>query len=24
MGEQKLRNVQLMFCEHRGVEMHHL
>jgi hypothetical protein len=24
MREQKLRNVKLMFCEHRGIQMHHL
>src|SRR5436190_13261034 len=24
MREQKLCNVKLMFCEHRGIEMHHL
>src|SRR5262249_34477349 len=24
MREQKLRNVELMFCEHRGIEMHQL
>ena len=23
MREQKLRNVKLMFCEHRGIKMHH-
>src|SRR6266853_1769153 len=24
MREQKLRNVELMLCKHRGIEMHHL
>ena len=22
--EQKLRDIEFMFCEHRGIEMHHL